>query len=68
MWMTVADLNAEVGRRYRVEWDDCCTSGYFVSRLVDIDADEAGDLHALSFEHGEVTGGRVTLVEVEVQR
>ncbi len=69
-WMRRSEgFTGEVGRTYRVEWDDCCTTGWFISTLLEIregEPDEHGDryIDVLVFKHGEVTDGHVTLTEV----
>ncbi len=65
-WMTVDKLTAEVGKTYKVTWSDCCTGGWFTSKLLEIRLEDDGeDIERLVFEHGEVTDGSIELTEVQ---
>lgn len=65
---TLTAQELKVGQLYRVEFEDCCVNGYFVSRFVRIVnpgyADHSGDpdkdYDAVEFECGQITGWAVT--------
>ncbi len=60
----VRPADAVVGRRYRVEFDDCCVSGVMTGALVREATTDDGGMWVVSLDCGGVTGYNVTMREV----
>jgi hypothetical protein len=58
-----ADL--QKGRRYRVEFDDCCVQGHFEDTFVEFETDEDGDPDGAVFMNARIEPewGRYTFTE-----
>jgi major membrane immunogen (membrane-anchored lipoprotein) len=58
----VKDLT--IGKKYRVEFSDCCVDGFFVGTLQDVDRDD-GWLQSVTFDTGKVEAGSYNFYEVD---